>query len=388
MPTFFGQLRSQLSPLLPRRRPLQSPAARPAPRQRGASGRPALATPGAAAAGEPRAQRRSNLPCRRGRPRSGLPPRGPRPLSNPLGSRRLLREERLAAAGTRAARLRAGRRRRRRRGARYGEPSNEARAGAQRRRVLAERGRGAAAAVVVAAAAGAQGPLHHWQPWSPSIFVPRGRRSARHTSSGRKRAPAPGLLRRAAGRARERRGELASSSQPAGCLGTVLLPRPGGRGAAGGGGGGGSFRGGGGGGQTGLVQRLQPTPFKEMRGTAESSWLRNNRKNFTTQKGKSAISCASPAKTSCELWLLTAPPAAGWFNCRRPHIGQAGRETPVWWRQLTFFCLSLAVTSRVLIPHSVPLCPVYDVLGIEFTASHTPDSHSASEATPQAGLFS
>lgn len=157
-------------------------------------------------------------------------PRGPRPLSNPLGSRRLLREERLAAAGTRAARLRAGRRRRRRRGARYGEPSNEARAGAQRRRVLAERGRGAAAAVVVAAAAGAQGPLHHWQPWSPSIFVPRGRRSARHTSSGRKRAPAPGLLRRAAGRARERRGELASSSQPAGCLGTVLLPRPGGRG--------------------------------------------------------------------------------------------------------------------------------------------------------------
>lgn len=41
-------------------------------------------------------------------------------------------------------------------------------------------------------------------------------------------------------------------------------------GAAGGGGdsggGGGSFRGGGGGGQTGLVQRLQPTPFKEMRG--------------------------------------------------------------------------------------------------------------------------
>lgn len=53
MPTFFGQLRSQLNPLLPRRRPLQSPSARPAPRQRGASGRPALATPGAAAAGEP-----------------------------------------------------------------------------------------------------------------------------------------------------------------------------------------------------------------------------------------------------------------------------------------------------------------------------------------------
>lgn len=126
-------------------------------------------------------------------------PRGPRPLSNPLGSRRLLREERLAAAGTRAARRRAGRRRRRRRrrGARYGEPSNEARAGAQRRRVLAERGRGAAAAVV-AAAAGAQGPLHHWQPWSPSIFLPRGRRSApahvlrEEEGAGARAAPAGG----------------------------------------------------------------------------------------------------------------------------------------------------------------------------------------------------
>ncbi|XP_049708858.1 uncharacterized protein LOC126057991 [Elephas maximus indicus] len=93
-------------------------------------------------------------------------PHAPRTLSNPLGSRRLLREETLAAAG--AARLGAGRRR----GARYGEPRNEARAGAQRRRVLAEHGRVAAAAV----AAGAQGPLHHWQPWSPSIFLPQGRR--------------------------------------------------------------------------------------------------------------------------------------------------------------------------------------------------------------------
>lgn len=44
------------------------------------------------------------------------------------------------------------------------------------------------------------------------------------------RAPAPGLLRRAAGRTRERRGELASSSQPAGWLGTALLRRPAGRG--------------------------------------------------------------------------------------------------------------------------------------------------------------
>lgn len=95
-------------------------------------------------------------------------PHAPQTLSNPLGSRRLFREQTLAAAGAGAARLGAGRRR----GARYGEPSNEARAGAQRRRVLAEHGRGAAAAV----AAGAQGPLHHWQPWSPSIFLPQGRR--------------------------------------------------------------------------------------------------------------------------------------------------------------------------------------------------------------------
>lgn len=48
-----------------------------------ASGRPALATPGAAAAGEPRAQRSSNLPCRRGRPHSGLPPRPAAPLKPP-----------------------------------------------------------------------------------------------------------------------------------------------------------------------------------------------------------------------------------------------------------------------------------------------------------------
>lgn len=183
-------------------------------------------------------------------------PRGPRPLSNPLGSRRLLREERLAAAGARAARLRAGRRR----GARYGEPSNEARAGAQRRRVLAERGRGAAAAV--AAAAGAQGPLHHWQPWSPSIFLPRGRRWARHTSSERKGAGARaapaggGTCAGAEGRAR-----VLFLAPPAGSAPSCSRDREGGgRGrrwflfaAATGG-------------QTGLVQRLQPTPFKEMRG--------------------------------------------------------------------------------------------------------------------------
>lgn len=49
---------------------------------------------------------------------------------------------------------------------------------------------------------------------------PRGERGSRRPgrSGGRR------------GRAREPRGELASSSQPAGCLGTALLPRPGGRG--------------------------------------------------------------------------------------------------------------------------------------------------------------
>lgn len=173
MPTFSGQLRSHLSPLLPpRQRPLQSPPGRSARRQRGASVA-LLSPPPAAAAGEPELSVAQTSPA-------GPSPRVPRTLSNPLGSRRLLREETLAAAGAGAARLRAGRRR----CARYGEPGNEARAGAQRRRVLAEHDRGAAAAVAVAA--GAQGPLHHWQPWSPSIFLPRGRRSARRASSGRK----------------------------------------------------------------------------------------------------------------------------------------------------------------------------------------------------------
>nr|XP_020037155.1 uncharacterized protein LOC109697733 [Castor canadensis] len=208
-------------------------------------------------------------------------PRAPRTLSNPLGSRRLLREETLAAAGAGAVRLRAGRRRRRRRrwGARYGEPSNEARAGAQRRRVLAEHGRGAAAAtaavVVVVVAAGAQGPLHHWQPWSPSIFLPRGRRSARHSSSGRK-GPAPELV----GGRRDVRGS-------GGCeprvlfLGsrlvlTPLISRPGGRGAAGGGG---SFLGGVGG-QTGWCSDCSRRRSKEREVRAKSQ-IRSQRDNFT-----------------------------------------------------------------------------------------------------------
>lgn len=158
-------------PLLPpqrRRRPLQNPPGGSARRQRRASvafPSPPPAPPPPASPELSVAQTSPPSPAGPARPS----PHAPRTLSNPLGSRRLLLpEETLAAAGAGAARLGAGRRR----GARYGEPSNEARAGAQRRRVLAEHGRGAAAAV----AAGAQGPLHHWQPWSPSIFLPPGRR--------------------------------------------------------------------------------------------------------------------------------------------------------------------------------------------------------------------
>ncbi|XP_033032881.1 translation initiation factor IF-2-like isoform X2 [Trachypithecus francoisi] len=166
MPTFSGQLRSRLSPLLPpRRRPLQSPPGRSARRQRRASVAFPSPPPGPPPQASPELSVAQASPPGPARPS----PRAPQTLSNPLGSRRLLGEETLAAAEAGATRLRAGRRR----GARYGEPSNEARAGAQRRRVLAEHGRGAAA---VAVAAGAQGPLHHWQPWSPSIFLPQGRR--------------------------------------------------------------------------------------------------------------------------------------------------------------------------------------------------------------------
>ncbi|XP_023043210.1 uncharacterized protein LOC111523111 [Piliocolobus tephrosceles] len=165
MPTFSGQLRSRLSPLLPpRRRPLQSPLGRSARRQRRASVAFPSPPPGPPPQASPELSVAQTSPPGPARPS----PRAPQTLSNPLGSRRLLGEETLAAAGAGATRLRAGRRR----SARYGEPRNEARAGAQRRRVLAEHGRGAAAAV----AAGAQGPLHHWQPWSPSIFLPQGRR--------------------------------------------------------------------------------------------------------------------------------------------------------------------------------------------------------------------
>ncbi|XP_060143829.1 uncharacterized protein [Globicephala melas] len=157
-------------PLLPprRRRPLQNPPGRSARRRRR---RASVAFPSPPPAPPPPAN--PELTVAQTSPPGPAGPARPSPhalrtLSNPLGSRRLLREETLAAAEAGAARLEAGRRR----GAGYGEPSNGARAGAQRRRVLAEHGRGAAAAV----AAGAQGPLHHWQPWSPSIFLPLGRR--------------------------------------------------------------------------------------------------------------------------------------------------------------------------------------------------------------------
>lgn len=166
MPTFSGQLRSHLNPSS-RRRPLQNPPGRSARRQRGAS----VAFPSPPPTPPPPASPELSV-APTSPPGPAVParpsPHAPRTLSNPLGSRWLLREETLAKAAAGATRLRAGRRR----GARYGEPSNEARAGAQKRRVLAEHGRGAAAAV----AAGAQGPLHHWQPWSRSIFLPQGRR--------------------------------------------------------------------------------------------------------------------------------------------------------------------------------------------------------------------
>lgn len=274
MPTFFGQLRSHLSPLLPPRRrpPLQKPSrslcterqrrasvAFPSRRRRRAPSSLSLKPPVPGAAGPARPS-----------------PHAPQTLSNPLGSRRLLREETLAAAGARAARLRAARRRRRRRrGARYGEPSNEARAGAQRRRVLAEHGRGAAAAV--AAAAGAQGPLHHWQPWSPSIFLPRGRRlGSAHVLGGGRGRRRPSLPAGRAGRALEQRCVRASPSSSSSAAGSSSARRRCcscccSRGRAEGGPQAvaaattAPFLGGVGG-QTGLVQRLQPTPFKGTRG--------------------------------------------------------------------------------------------------------------------------
>ncbi|XP_059233765.1 serine/arginine repetitive matrix protein 1-like [Mustela nigripes] len=245
MPTFSGQLRNHLNP---------------SSRRGGGGGGRCKALPVALHEGS--AERVSPSPRhpqrrRRRQAPSSPSPHAPRTLSNPLGSRRLFREQTLAAAGAGAARLGAGRRRR---GARYGEPSNEARAGAQRRRVLAEHGRGAAAAV----AAGAQGPLHHWQPWSPSIFLPQGRRlGSAHVlgeeGAGARASPEGGGMCASA----EGCEPLLSSSSAAGSS-SPCAP------AAGAGGGRRQRRLllGGVGGQTDWCKRLQPTPFKGTRATA------------------------------------------------------------------------------------------------------------------------
>ncbi|KAM9049827.1 uncharacterized protein AAG666_003105 [Megaptera novaeangliae] len=260
-PPLYSASRGPPPPLLPprRRRPLQNPPGRSARRRRRAS----VAFPSPPPAPPPPANpelsvAQTSPPGPTGPAGPARPsPHAPRTLSNPLGSRRLLREETLAAAGAGAARLGAGRRR----GAGYGEPSNGARAGAQRRRVLADHGRGAAAAV----AAGAQGPLHHWQPWSPSIFLPPGRRlSSAHVlgeeGAGARASPEGGGTCANA--------DDASRSRP-------LPPQPARPHPAAP-----AARAGGGRRQRrrllsrrrwwpeGLLQRLQPTPFKGTRATA------------------------------------------------------------------------------------------------------------------------
>ncbi|XP_047611772.1 translation initiation factor IF-2-like [Phacochoerus africanus] len=244
-------------PLLPsrrRRRPLQNPPGGSARRQRRASvafPSPPPAPPPPASPELSVAQTSPSSPAGPARPS----PHAPRTLSNPLGSRRLLPEETLAAAGAGAARLGAGRRR----GARYGEPSNEARAGAQRRRVLAEHGRGAAAAV----AAGAQGPLHHWQPWSPSIFLPPGRRLGSAHVLGEEGAGARASPKGGGTCAKRRRCEpLLVLFLRSRLVLTPLLPRPRQEGAAGSGSGDDSFLGGVGG-QTGWCSDCSRRRSKE-----------------------------------------------------------------------------------------------------------------------------
>ncbi|KAM5146980.1 uncharacterized protein ACOB7L_025888 [Callospermophilus lateralis] len=82
-------LRHSLSPLPPQPPPPAAAAAAAKPsrshctKAERSECRLALATPGAAAAGEPRAQCRSNLPRRPGRPRSALPPRPADPFKPP-----------------------------------------------------------------------------------------------------------------------------------------------------------------------------------------------------------------------------------------------------------------------------------------------------------------
>lgn len=222
MPTFFGQLRSQLNPLLPRRRrPLQSPSARPAPRRRGASGRPALATP----------RRRG---CRRALSSASLQPplpARPAPLGPPPAARGPSQTPwaRDGCSGRQGwPRLGPGRRGCERGGGAPGTVSPATRRGRARRDAGSSRN-----------AAGARRRRRRWrqlrEPRDRSITGSHGARAFSSLGAGARLGTRPrerkgaGLLRRAAGRARVRRGELASSSQPAGWLGTELLPRPGGK---------------------------------------------------------------------------------------------------------------------------------------------------------------
>ncbi|XP_052590182.1 translation initiation factor IF-2-like [Peromyscus californicus insignis] len=250
MPTFFGQLRSQLSPLLPRRRrrrPLQSPAARPAPTEAARSER----SPG------PRHPRRRG---RRRAPSSAslqppLPAR-PAPLGPPPTARGPSQTPwaRDGCSGRKDwPRLGPGRRGCERGGGGGGgggggDGGGGGGGGAPGTVSPAtRRGRARRDAGSSRSAAGARRRRRWWWRWrwrrqreprDRSITGSHGARAFSSLGAGARlgtrpgggRAPAPGLLRRAAGRARERRGELASSSPPAGCLGgTVLLPRPAGR---------------------------------------------------------------------------------------------------------------------------------------------------------------
>lgn len=216
----------------------KSPSARPAPRQRGASGRPGPRHP--RRRGRRRALSSASLqPPLPARPAPlGPPPTARGPSQTPwardgcsgrkgwprLGpGRRGCERGGGGAPGTVSPATRRGR-------ARRDAGSSRSAAGARRRRRWRQQQR---------------------EPRDRSITGSHGARAFSSLGAGarlatrprRGRAPAPGLLRRAAGRARERRGELASSSRPAGWFGTELLPRPGGRerGREGAAGGGGSF---------------------------------------------------------------------------------------------------------------------------------------------------
>lgn len=235
MPTFFGQLRSQLSPLLPRRRPLQSPAARPAPRQRGASER-------SAGPSHPRRRGRRRAPSSA----SLQPPlpAQPAPLGPPPAARGPSQTPwaRDGCSGSKDwPRLGPGRR-----GCERGGGGGDGGGGAPGTvNPATRRGRARRDAGSSRSAAGARRRRWWWQrrrrqrePRDRSITGSHGARAFSSLGAGARLGTRPrgGRGRRRPGRsggrrgrAREPRGELASSSQPAGCLGTALLPRPGGR---------------------------------------------------------------------------------------------------------------------------------------------------------------